>query len=263
MEHRKNIPLIIVVVIILLFLILPIFVIIPLSFNSADYISFPPKGFSLRWYKAFWGNSQWVSALIRSIELAVSVTIITLILGIMAAEGLRRVNIKGKEIIQEFFMLPLYIPVIILAIAIYNFESNANLTGTFAGLVMAHCVLAIPYVFSSISSGLAMIDKNVEDAALNLGASRIQTFFEITLPLLKHSIFSAAIFAFVTSFDELVITMFISGVSGTTLPVMMWDCMRTEFDPTITAISSMIIAILSTVMCINNAMSVKRKKKKL
>ncbi len=249
--RKTSIWLDIVVVILLLFLLVPVFIIIPLSFNAADYLCFPPKGLSMKWYQAFFGNRQWVGALLYSLRLGIATTIISMILGTMAAEGLRKLKWKGKGILQEYFMLPLYIPVIILAIAIFNFETNANLTSTFPGLVCGHCVLAIPYVVSTMSSGLMMVNPNIESAAQSLGASKLRTFFESTLPIVRPSLISSAIFAFVTSFDELIITMFISGVSGTTLPLMIWSSVRTEIDPTITAIASIVIVSLTVIMCTN------------
>lgn len=250
----------IIAAIVIIFLIVPVFIIIPLSFNGADYLCFPPKGFSMKWYQEFFGDSQWVKALTKSLKVAISTTVVSLVLGTMAAEGLRKIQWKGKSILQEFFMMPLYIPVIILAIAIYNFESGVHLTSSFPGLVLAHCVLAIPYVVSTMSASLNGINQNIENAALNLGASGFRVFFEITLPMIRPAIVSSAIFAFVTSFDELIISMFICGVSGTTLPKKIWDCVRSEIDPTITAIAAIVIIVLTVVMLINTLTGSKEKR---
>lgn len=236
---------------IVLFLILPIFIIIPISFSSAQYLTFPPPGFSWQWYQRFFSDSQWIDAAVKSFQVGILTTLLSLVLGILAAEGIVKSDFRGKKIIQEMFMLPMVVPTIIVAIAVYNFQSNIGLTGTILGLVTAHTILAIPFVITPVLSSLSSLDPNIENAALSLGANRLQTFIRITLPTIKTSVLSGAMFAFATSFDELVVTLFISGISVTTLPKRIWDGVRTQLDPTIASISSIIIVSVVIILIIS------------
>ena len=233
---------------VMMFLILPIFIVIPISFSSSQYLTFPPPGFSLQWYEHFFSNSQWTDALLMSFKVGILTTILALVLGFMAAKGLLKASRRGKMVLNEFFMLPMLVPTIIVAIAIYRFESIFSLTGTTAGLVFAHTVLALPFVITTVVSRLSALDPNIEYASMSLGANRMQTFFRVTLPMIKPALFSATMFAFATSFDELVVTLFICGVNVTTLPKQIWDGVRTQLDPTITSISSILIMCVITIM---------------
>jgi putative spermidine/putrescine transport system permease protein len=179
----------------------------------------------------------------------------------MAARGLLKSKFKWKNILNELFLLPMVIPTIIVAIAIYRFESILSITGTTFGLVCAHTVLAIPFVVTTVLAGLAGLDPNLEYAAQTLGASKTQTLYYVTLPIIKPAIFSATMFAFATSFDELVVTLFIAGVDGTTLPKQIWDGVRTQLDPTITSIASILIVSIATVMLAPNLKGVFRRRR--
>lgn len=236
---------------IVLFLILPIFIVIPISFSSAQYLTFPPPGFSLQWYHSFFSDSQWIDATIKSFQVGMLTTLLALILGILAAEGIVKSDFPGKNMIREMFMLPMIVPTIIVAIAVYKFQSNIGMTGTTIGLVTAHTILAIPFVITPVLSSLSNLDPNLENAAMSLGANRRQTFFKITLPTIKTSVFSGAMFAFATSFDELVVTLFISGISVTTLPKRIWDGVRTQLDPTIASISSILIISVIIILAVS------------
>lgn len=244
---------------IVLFLILPIFIIIPMSFSSAQFLTFPPPGFSLQWYHSFFSDSQWIDATITSLQVGVLTTLLSLVLGILAAEGLVKSDFPGKNFIQELFMLPMIVPTIIVAIAVYNFQSHMGMTGTTIGLVTAHTILAIPFVITPVLAGLKGMDPNLENAAMSLGANRLQTFFKVTLPNIKSSVFSGAMFAFATSFDELVVTLFISGITVTTLPKRIWDGVRTQLDPTIASISSILIVAVVIFMFISIIVGNKKK----
>jgi putative spermidine/putrescine transport system permease protein len=243
----------------MMFLILPIFIIIPLSFSSSQYLTFPPPGFSLQWYRGFFENSQWTDALLQSFKVAICTTILALILGIMAAKGLIKAKFRGKHLLNELFLLPMIVPTIIVAIAIYRFESMMSITGTTFGLVCAHTVLAMPFVITTVLSRLASLDPNLEFAAQSLGANKMQTFFKVTLPVIRPAVFSATMFAFATSFDELVVTIFIAGVNGTTLPKQIWDGVRSQIDPTVTSIASILIISIVTIMLAPNVKEAFRK----
>lgn len=251
----------IITALVIIFLIVPVLVVIPISFSSAQYLTFPPPGFSLQWYERFFNDSQWIASLIKSLEIGVLTTILSLVLGIMASIGLLKGNFPGKEFIQNIFLLPLVIPAIIIALAVYNFESKAGLIGTNLGMVIAHTILATPFVIVTVLASLKEMDRNLEYAALSLGANPFKTFIYVTLPTIKPSVVAAALFAFVTSFDELVVTLFISGVSVTTLPKKMWDGVRTEIDPTIAAVSSLLIVIIVVLLLSKQIYEMTKKEK--
>jgi putative spermidine/putrescine transport system permease protein len=239
---------------VILFLVLPVFVIIPMSFSSAQYLTFPPPGFSLRWYGKFFGDAQWLDSLRLSLTVGVLTTLLSLVLGGMSAVALGKSRFRGKAAAQNFLLLPMVMPTIIVAIAVYGFESKIGLIGTMPGLVVAHTILACPFIIVTLLSALTTLDPNLENAALSLGANPAAAFFRVTLPVIKPALLSGALFAFITSFDEIVVTLFISGVSAVTLPKKMWDGVRTQIDPTISAISSiLIVGIVSILVGVNVA----------
>lgn len=240
-------------ILIVLFLILPVMIIIPMSFSASRYLEFPPPGFSTQWYQAFFGNPQWVNALKISVELAVLTTVLSLVLGILAAEGLSKSEFRGKDTIIEIFMMPMLVPGIIVGIAIYRFEAEISLASTFSGLLIAHTLMAVPFVIRTVLSNLIGLNPNYELASRSLGAGRLTTFFRVTVPIIKPAIFSGAMFAFATSFDEIIVTQFLCGIRITTLPKRIWDGLNQQLDPTITAIAAIVIVIISLVMVLSNS----------
>lgn len=230
-----------VLVLVLLFLVLPVLIVIPMSFSASQYLQFPPPGFSLQWYEKFFGSSQWTGALATSLQVGLVTTLLALVLGTFAALGIYKSHFKGKDVVLELFMMPMLVPAIIVGLAIYRYEVTVNVSGTVTGLVIAHTVLAIPFVIRTILASFAGLNPNFELAALSLGANRFQTAMKITFPIIKPAIFSSAMFAFATSFDEIVVTQFVSGVRVATLPKLMWDGLRQQLDPTITAIAAIMI----------------------
>ena len=250
--NARLIPLYIVCGVVLLFLIFPIFIVIPISFSSSLYLEFPPKGFSLQWYRKFFNSHEWTSSLFISIQVAVATTILATIFGTLASFSFVRGKFKGKEALYPFMLSPMVIPIIIFAIACYFFFSKLHLIGTKLGLIAAHTILAIPFVMINVSATLKGFDVNLEKAALNLGANHIQAFLHVTFPLIRPGIIAGALFAFITSFDEIVIAMFISGTSAVTLPKRMLEGIRMEINPTISAVSSIeIIAVIIILLTIN------------
>jgi putative spermidine/putrescine transport system permease protein len=227
----------------LLFLVLPVFIIIPLSFSSQRYLEFPPRGFSFQWYFSFFSNYNWTMATWTSFKIAFSVTVLATTLGTLASFFFVQAKFKGKSVIYTFMLSPMIIPVIVVAIAVYFFFAKLKLIGTLTGMILAHTVLAVPYVIVIVTATLQGFDTNLERAAMNLGANRLKTFFKITLPLVRTGIFSGALFAFLTSFDEVIIAIFISGTTANTLPKRMWESITMETDPTITAIATMLIVL--------------------
>lgn len=230
-------------VIVLFLLIAPIFILVPLSFTSLNYFKFPPKGFSLQWYRAFFQNQEWVNGFIRSIGISILAIIFSLILGSMAAYAVTRIDFKFKKVFMAYMVTPMVIPVIIISVALYNSFAPMHLTNTILGIVLAHTLLSIPMVFVTLMTGLKGVDRNIELAASGLGAKGLRVFFEITLPQIRSSVISAALFAFTTSIDEITVTMFISGDKTKTLPVAMWEAMRNNITPDIAAVSTILIGI--------------------
>lgn len=240
----------VITALILLFLILPVLIIMPMSFSSSRYIEFPPPGFSTRWYESFFNSTAWTTALKNSLVIGIMTTILALVLGILIAEGLNKSNFKGKSIITELFMMPMLVPGIIVGISLFRFESELKISGTLTGLIIAHTVLAVPFVVRTILASLAGLNPNFELAAQNLGANKMETFLKITFPIIKPAVFSAAMFAFATSFDEIVVSQFICGIRVKTLPKVIWDGLNQQLDPTITSIATIMITAITVLMFI-------------
>lgn len=227
---------------IFIYLVIPIFVIIPISFSSAKYLQFPPQGFSLQWYADYFGTRTWISATFVSLQVATLTMIVATILGTLASLALVRGDFKGKKILYGIILSPMIIPVIITAVGIYYVFAKIHLIGNVIGLVLAHTVLALPFVVINVTATLQGFDVTLERAALSLGANRLVTFMKVTFPLLRPGIISGALFAFITSFDEVVIAIFIAGSRAVTLPKQMWDGIRIAINPTISAVASLLIA---------------------
>lgn len=228
---------------VLLFLMLPTFIVIPMSFSSASYLTFPPPDFSLQWYQKFFSDSQWMESLFLSIKVGFVTMILATILGTLASITLVRSNSKWSSFLYYLTVMPMIVPLIIIAIMIYSFYIRVNLQGTFIGLVVAHTIVAIPFVITVVSGSLRGFDIRIEQAAISLGAHPLKAFMKITVPILSPSLISGALFAFITSFDELIISIFISDTFTKTLPVKMWEGVRLEIDPVLTAIASILILI--------------------
>ncbi|MEX2460608.1 MAG: ABC transporter permease [Paenibacillaceae bacterium] len=231
----------VLVAIILFSVISPILVVIPLSFTSASYFHFPPLGYSNRWYNSFTENQEWIDSLFRSLNVALFTAIVSTILGTMASVSVTRLNFPGKKVFMSLMVAPMIIPVIIVGIALYHSFSSLNLIDSLVGLVLAHSILAMPIVFITVTASLKGIDRNLELAALGLGSIPLGAFFKITLPLIRPALFSGVLFAFITSLDELVVTIFLVGAKTKTLPIVMWENLRTQIDPTIAAASTILI----------------------
>lgn len=235
---------------ILLFLIAPILVIIPLSFNSTPFFTYPIPGFSLRWYEEFFLTSRWQGALHNSIFVAVSVTLLSTILGTLAALGLSRPNFPWRTAVMTLLISPMIVPVVITAVGIYFFYADVGLLNTYIGLILAHTTLATPFVVITITATLTGFDHSLTRAAAGLGAPPITVFSKITLPLILPGMISGALFAFLTSFDEVVVALFVASADQRTLPKVMFSGIREEISPTITAAATVLtvfsIVVLAT-----------------
>lgn len=236
---------------VLLFLIAPILVIIPLSFNSVPFFTYPMAGLSLRWYEEFFLTSRWQGALHNSIFIALSVTMLSTVLGTFAALGLSRPNFPLRAAVMSLLISPMIVPVVITAVAVYFFYADVGLLNTYIGLILAHTTLATPFVVITVIATLTGFDHSLTRAAAGLGAPPITVFFKVTLPLIIPGMISGALFAFLTSFDEVVVALFVASAEQRTLPKVMFSGIREEISPTITAAATVLtlfsIAMLTTV----------------
>jgi putative spermidine/putrescine transport system permease protein len=229
---------------VLVFLVLPLAVVVPLSFSAGAYLQFPPPGYSFRWYQTYFGDPQWMSATVLSAEVGLTVVVISLVLGVAAALGIVRFPIPGKTAIRVILMSPLIIPTVVIAIAVYSEYVALHLIGNFWGLVVAHTILALPFTVMMSASGLERVDRRLEEASYTMGATALQTFKRVTLPIIAPSLFAAGIFAFITSWDEVIMVLFVGGATATTLPLKMFSYLRTEINPTIAAVSTLLLVVV-------------------
>ena len=235
---------------IFLFLIFPILVIIPLSFNAIPYFSFThkmltfdPAGYSLRWYHDFFTNPNWQGAVKNSFIIAFFSTIISTFLATLAALGLSRSEFPYKTTIMGILISPMIVPLIIAAAGMFFFYSRINLQGTYTGVILAHAALATPFVLITVTATLVGFDKSLTQSAASLGASPARVFFEITVPLITPGVVSGALFAFVTSFDEVVVILFVGSYKQRTIPWQMFSGIREQISPTILAVATILIFI--------------------
>lgn len=233
--------------IVFFFLMLPIFIVFPISFSSARYLRFPPPGFSLKWYQAYINDPAWMAATETSIKVAIGTTVLATILGTMTAFSLVRGRYPGKSWVDRLVTAPLIVPNIIIAIAIYGLFAQYRLIGNWLGVMIGHTIYAIPFVVLVVGAALRTFDPAQEQAAMGLGASRLTAVWRVTLPQIRPAIVSAAFLAFITSFDELIIAMFLSG-SNSTLPKKMFENIIMEIDPTISAVSVLQILLVGIVL---------------
>lgn len=231
------------------FLLAPLAVVVLASFNSADFLSFPPRGFSMRWYRALWESEVWGDSFRLSILLTAVVTPLALLIGTLAAYALVRYSFPGKGLIATLVMAPLVMPQIVLGIALLNYFSLLGLVGSMTGLILGHLVVTLPFTVRLVSISVHNLDPALERAAQNLGATPLQTFWRVTLPLLRPGIVAGAIFAAIISFGELAVTLLIAGARTTTLPLRIFNYTEYNFDPTINAVST-IFVVLALVLII-------------
>ncbi len=227
---------------VLAFLVLPILAVVPASFNDASFIRLPPDQWSLRWYDEFVGDREWVRSLFTSFKVAALATAFSVGLGTAAALGLERVSGRLRALLMGVMISPLIVPVIMTSIALYYVMRPVGLHGTLLGLALGHTLLAMPFVVVNVGISLRNIDPNCIRAAEGLGASPGRLFRTVTLPLIVPGLAGGAAFAFITSFDEVVISIFLAGVTAKTLPVKMWETIRVEFTPEAAVASTILVA---------------------
>jgi putative spermidine/putrescine transport system permease protein len=228
---------------VLIFLILPTLIVIPMSFSGASYLEFPPSSFSLRWYEEYFGSDVWMAATWTSLLAAVLTTAIATPLGTLCAYGLYCSSAKIQKAGQLLVILPIVIPVILIGVGVFNIYARIGLNYTLAGVVLAHTAMALPFVIITVLSGLYNHDLSQELAARSLGASRAYAFWTVTVPQVRFSIQTGAFLAFITSLDEVVISMLVSGGENATVTRRMFNSLRDQIDPTIAAISTCLITV--------------------
>ena len=240
------------------FLIAPLFVILPLSFNAEQYIHFSakmlaldPEGFSLRWYEdmIYGTKNPWGLATKNSLIIAFFATIGSTILGTVAALGLSSRHMPYKAAFMALLISPMIVPLIISGTAIFFFMAKVGLAATHTGIVLSHIILGTPFVVITVTATLSGFDHSVTRAAASLGSNPVNTFMKITLPLIMPGVISGGLFAFVTSFDEVVVVLFLAGLENTTIPIQMWVGLREQLSPTIMAVATCLI-VMSTLILV-------------
>lgn len=239
--------------ILLVFLVAPILVVFPLSLSSGELLVLPVPGYSWRWYQDFFTSSRWLLATYNSLVVGVLTTLVATSLGTLAAFGLHLGQFRGKGIMLALLSLPMVTPVIVTAIALYFSLTAVGLGNTLTGLVLAHTVLSVPYVVLTVLASLQSYDPNLLRAAASLGADPVTSFFRVVLPLIVPAVATGALFAFATSFDELIVTLFIASPDQFTLPRQMYAGIREFLSPTIAAAAVLVIALSVLLLMLNEA----------
>ena len=232
----------------LLFLLLPILVIIPLSFSSSSFLAYPMPGWSMQWYDNLFSSDDWARATRNSFIVAPLATLLATVLGTMAAVGLARVNFLGKATLMSLLISPMVVPIVVVGVSTYLFFAKIGLADTYTGLILVHAALGAPFVLTTVLATLQGFNHNLVRASLSLGAGPLQTFFRVTLPIIAPGVISGGLFAFATSFDEVVVTLFIAGPTQVTLPRQMFTGIRENISPTIAAVATLLIIFTTVLM---------------
>ncbi|MET4805128.1 ABC transporter permease [Limibacillus sp. MBR-115] len=253
---------------IFVFLIGPIFIIVPLSFNAAPYftftpemLSFDPAGYSLRWYEDFWTDINWQLAIRNSVIIGIFATLISTSLGTLAALGLSQSTMPYKSAFMALLISPMIVPLIISAAGMYFFYSRIGLASTHIGVILAHAALGTPFVVITVTATLVGFDRSLIRAANNLGATPTRTFFKVIVPLILPGVISGGLFAFITSFDEVVVVLFVGSVEQRTIPWAMFSGIREQISPTILAVATLLV--LLSIMLLTTLELLRRRSERL
>ncbi len=237
-----------VAALILVFLVLPVLIVIPMSISDTAYLTFPPKGFTWRWYSEIATESAWTRPAWLSIRIAFLTAILSTVIGTAAAYAIVRGRFSGKSAVRLLIVSPIIAPNIVVAIAIFFAFVHLRLIGTTIGFVLAHSILCVPFVVLTVTAALERFDADLELAAMNLGASRLMAFRRVTLPIILPGVLGGAVFSFLISFDEPVISYFVSSVRQATLPRVMFQNIETSVEPSVAAISTVLLVVSATVV---------------
>jgi ABC-type spermidine/putrescine transport system permease subunit II len=239
-------------------LLAPIVIVVILAFSGDGYLHFPPRSLSLEWFGRFFGNLQWQRALLSSLIIGAIACIVSTTIGFFAAYAFLRAEFRGKKLLLSLMLTPIIVPSIITAIAMYYLAGRLGLIGNFLWLGLCHAVIAMPVVLLILLAALHAVDPNLERAALGLGSSRVRMFCRVVLPIVLPGVLSAALFAFLASFDELLIALFLSGVRAQTLPVRIWNSLNLQIEPTIAAVSAFLIGVTCVVLGVDGILRHRR-----
>lgn len=238
-------------VLVSLFLMLPILFIAALSFGSSQWLIFPPPAWTTRWYGELFADPRWLTSAFTSLKIAVIVTILSVLLGFLAALALNRGRFFGREALRALFLTPMILPVVVLAVALYAFFLKIGLAGTMPGFIIAHLLIALPFSIIAIGNALEGFDKSIEDAAVLCGASPWEARLRVTVPAVGHGLFAAAVFSFLASWDEVVLAIFMASPTLQTLPVKIWSTLRQDLTPVIAAASTLLILFTIILMVLS------------
>jgi len=227
---------------VVVFLFFPLFIVVPMSFNDAQFLSFPPAVYSVRWYRTYFSDPVWLQATLLSLRVSLAATAIATVLGTLAAVGWVRSRFRARNVVYALIVAPMIVPTVIVALGVFLVYSRLRLIESEWGLVAAHAVVALPYVVLIVSATLQQFDVTLERAARVLGATPVRAFLSVALPAIAPAVFAAALFAFFVSFDELLIALFVMGGSQT-LPMRIWSDLRFEFNPTVSAVATLLIVV--------------------
>ena len=246
--HGQRLWLYVLAGIIMLLLVAPTLIVIPMSFSDSTYLEFPPEQWSTRWYDNYFGSLEWRSATVTSLSAAFLTMLCATPVGVVAAYGLHASEMRATRVTFVLLITPMMVPLILVAVGAFYVYVKLKIVYTLAGVVIAHTLLALPLVLIVTSSALKTYDMNQEMAARSLGAPRWKAFLTVTLPQIRFAVITSALLSFLTSFDEVVVAMFVSGGDNSTLTRNMFNALRDQIDPTIAAISTIMIAITTLLM---------------
>lgn len=229
-------------------LLLPIVFIVLLSFGSSQWLVFPPPGWTLKWYQQFFANPEWMQAALASLKVALLTTLVSVALALPCAFALVRGKFPGRKTLYAIFTLPMIVPLVVIAVAIYALFLRLGYTGTLLAFVVSHVIVALPFALIAIINSLKLFDQSIEDAAVICGASRLQAIYRVTLPDIWPGVFAGALFAFLVSWDEVVLSVMMASPNLQTLPVKMWSTLRQDLTPVIAVASTVLIGLSLLVM---------------
>ena len=246
--HGRRLWLYIVSVVIMILLVAPSFIVVPMSFSDSQYLEFPPENWSTRWYQSYFGSEEWMRATWTSLKAAFLTMLVATPLGVVAAYGLHASKIRFVRAAFVVMLTPMMVPVVLIAIGAFYAYVQLGILYTITGLVLAHTVLALPLVLIVTGSALKSYDMSQEEVARSLGAPRWKAFLTVTLPQIRFAVVTSALLSFLTSFDEVVVAMFVSGGENSTLTRNMFNALRDQIDPTIASISTIMILVTTGMM---------------
>ena len=248
--HGARLWLYVVAVLVMVWLVIPTLLVVPLAFAASQYLEFPPREWSLRWYKSYFNSTAWMQATVTSLKAGVLTALLATPLATMAAYGLHVSRLRHANLLLMLLLTPMVVPVILIGIGVFYAYVKLKLVNSMLGLVLAHSMLAIPVVMLVVASALKSFDLDQELVARSLGASRLKAFWMVTLPQIKFSVVTGAVLAFLTSFDEIIVSLFVSGGDNSTLTRNMFNALRDQVDPTIAAISTLIVLATTVLLVI-------------